>query len=148
MLSYPILADILSNTNTSVTSFFLFCEVHMDIPLNRAQRFTSHALVEVRKFRDFPFFCHSAVLLDISVAGFKLEYTGEHKAVPGKIYWLNIPLEPLGIKAPNRVSFRIQCRWFDSKRYRMGGVFLGLSRTDQLLIEQVIDSLKSRGLVT
>jgi hypothetical protein len=111
----------------------------------RAQRYISHALVEVRRFRILPFFCYSAVLLDISVGGFKLEFTGEIEVAPGNQYWLNIPLSPLGIYAPKRLMCRCECRWFDSSRFRMGGTFVDLSKTDHLLIEQVVSSLKSRG---
>mgnify|MGYP003684323555 CR=1 FL=1 len=112
---------------------------------DRAQRFVSHALVEVRRFKTLPFFCDSAVLLDISTGGFKLEFTGEVTIIPGNQYWLNIPLSPLGIYAPKRLSCRIECRWFDDSRFRIGGTFTELTKTDQLLIEQIVASLKSRG---
>ena len=71
-----------------------------DSQKQRAHRYISHALVEVRRFKLLPFFCDSAVLLDISASGFKLEFTGEVKVSPGNQYWLNIPLSPLGIYAP------------------------------------------------
>lgn len=111
----------------------------------RQERFVSHALVEVRASRYFPIGIHSAVLLDISLGGFKLEFTGEVAAAPGKQYWLIIPLAPLGIFAPKRLMCKVECRWFDEKRYRIGGVFVGLSKTDQLLVEQTIESLKQHG---
>ena len=111
----------------------------------RAQRYVSHALVEVRKVKWLPIFCHSAVLLDISVAGFKLEFTSEVQVSPGNQYWLNIPLSPLGIYAPKRIISKCECRWFDDTRYRIGGVFMDLNKTEYMLIEQVISSLRSRG---
>lgn len=111
----------------------------------RQERFVSHALVEVRSYRYLPFGTHSAVLLDISLSGFKLEFTGEVAAAPGKQYWLVIPLAPLGIFAPKRLMCKVECRWFDEKRYRIGGVFMSLSKTDQLLVEQTIESLRQHG---
>ena len=111
----------------------------------RAQRYISHALVEVRRFRFLPLFCESAVLLDISVGGFKLEFTGEVKVIPGNQYWLNIPLSPLGIYAPKKLVCKSECRWFDDTRSRIGGTFIDLSKTEQMLIEQIVSSLKSRG---
>ncbi len=111
----------------------------------RQERVLSHALVEVRRFKHLPFSCHSAVLLDISLSGFKLEFTGEFRAEPGKQYWLHIPLAPLGIYAPKRIMCKVECRWFDEKRFRIGGVFMGMSKTETLLIEQTIETLKSNG---
>jgi len=111
----------------------------------RAQRYISHALVEVKRYKHLPLFCYSAVLLDISVGGFKLEFTGEIEVAPGNQYWLKVPLSPLGIYAPKKLLCKCECRWFDRSRYRMGGTFAELTKTDHLLIEQVVSSLKSRG---
>jgi len=111
----------------------------------RPARFTSHALVEVHRFKNLPLFRHSAVLLDISTGGFKLEFTGEVQATAGKRYWLSIPLSPLGIFAPTRLVCRVEVRWFDAERYRIGGVFMEITKKEQLIIEQVIESLRRRG---
>ncbi len=111
----------------------------------RAKRYVSHALVEVRRFRWLPFFCQSAVLLDISTGGFKLEFTGEVEVAPGSQSWLIIPLSPLGINAPARFMCRCECRWFDPHRFRIGGTFLQMTQTDHMLIEQIVASLKTRG---
>jgi hypothetical protein len=111
----------------------------------RAKRYVSHALVEVRRFKWLPFFCQSAVLLDFSTGGFKLEFTGEVSAPPGAQYWLNIPLGPLGIPAPSRFMCRCECRWFDPQRFRIGGTFMNITNTDHMLIEQIVASLKTRG---
>jgi hypothetical protein len=103
-------------------------------------------LVEVRRFKHFPFFADSAVLLDLSMAGFKLEFTGEVEAKPGMQYWLNIPLRPLGIYSPAKLLCKAECRWFDQNRFRIGGVFVSLSKSDRHILEQVLDSLKERGI--
>ena len=113
----------------------------------RDRRYISHALVEVRKFKLLPFYCDSAVLLDISIGGFKLEFTGEVKVSPGSQYWLIIPLSPLGIFAPKKLVCRSEVRWFDDSRYRIGGTFINLSKTDQVVIEQIVSSLKGRGQI-
>lgn len=116
-------------------------------PKKRQRRYVSHALVEVRKFRQLPIFCYSAVLLDMSLSGFKLEFTGEVRTTPGKRYWLYIPLAPLGITAPKKMLCLCECRWFDESRFRIGGVFIGLNKTDHLLIEQIVAGLKERGQI-
>ena len=113
----------------------------------RAQRYISHALVEVRRFRYLPFFCHSAVLLDISTGGFKLEFTGEIEVAPGNQYWLHVPLTPLGIPHPKKIMCLSECRWFDRSRFRIGGTFINLSNQDRQIIDQIVSSLKSRGQI-
>jgi PilZ domain len=116
-----------------------------NIPIDRAPRFLSHAIVEVRKFKHLPIFVQSGVLLDISSSGFKLEFTAETVAKPGDMFWLNIPLTPLGIYAPPRILHRIECRWFDAKRFRIGGIFKNLRAEDIQLLENVVETLKMRG---
>ena len=115
-----------------------------DLDKPRQQRYISHALVEVKRFKVLPFFCYSSVLLDISLGGFKLEFTSEVVITPGTQYWLNIPLSPLGIYAPKKIICKCECRWYDDSRFRMGGVFIDLSKTDQIIIEQIVESLKMK----
>lgn len=116
---------------------------------SRENRYPSHALVEVRRFRRLPFMVDSAVLLDISLSGFKAEFTGSDvKSKPGQQFWLSIPLTPLGIFAPALLLCRGECRWFDEKRLRIGGVFTQLDKTDRHILEQVIETLRHRGVLT
>lgn len=117
-----------------------------DSAQKRQERFVSHALVEVRKFKWLPFGVHSAVLLDISLQGFKLEFTGETISTIGEKYWLNIPLSPLGIFSPSHLICQTECRWFDQNRFRLGGVFVSLDKNQRLIIDQIINSLQDRGL--
>lgn len=112
---------------------------------DRQNRYQSHALVEIRRFKHLPFGVHSAVLLDLSLGGFKAEFTGDVKAKPGDRFWLNILLSPLGIFAPTRLLCSVECRWFDDKRLRVGGVFTQLTKTDSHILEAVISVLKDRG---
>jgi hypothetical protein len=118
-----------------------------DDKLKRDNRYPSHALLEIRQFKHLPFGIHSAVLLDISAGGFKIEYTGEVRTKPGRQFWLSIPLTPLGIYAPSRLQCKGECRWFDEKRFRVGGVFTSLTKADRLIIDQVIETLKRRGAI-
>lgn len=114
-------------------------------PVGRESRYPSHALVELRRFKHLPFKVHSAVLLDISIGGWKAEFTGDVRTRPGEQFWLSIPLTPLGIFAPARLMCRGECRWFDEKRFRVGGVFTQLATTDRHILEQVIETLSQRG---
>lgn len=116
-------------------------------PSQRADRFTSHALVEIRKFKMFPLFVKSAVLLDISSTGFKAEFTGENHARPGERIWLNVPLTPLGIYSPSRLLIRGEIKWFDGAKFRFGGIFSGLGKDDANILQQVIESLRKRGFL-
>ena len=111
----------------------------------REGRFTSHALLDVRRFKHLPFAVQSAILLDISFGGFKIEFTGEATIRPGHEFWFSMPLSPLGIFAPTRLLCRAECRWFDAERGRVGGVFTDLSKIDRHIIEQVIESLQKHG---
>jgi hypothetical protein len=111
---------------------------------DRHQRFQSHALVELRRLKFWPYFwVYSAVLLDISKGGFKLEFTGEHKVAQGESFWLTIPLQPFGIYSPKVFQAKVECRWFDEQRYRMGGTFNDLSTLDEHIIEQLIEAVHS-----
>ena len=111
---------------------------------NRESRFVSHAIVELRKYKYVPFYCHSAVLLDLSPSGFKLEFTGETQIEPGDIYWLQIPLASFGIYTPKNITIKCQCRWFDSSRFRVGGSFLNSSKKDQVVLESVLETLNQK----
>jgi hypothetical protein len=114
----------------------------------RQNRYPSHALVEIRKFKRLPLKIHSAVLLDISLGGFKVEYTSDVTTKPGDTLWISIPLGPLGIYAPSKLTCKVECRWFDGKRFRIGGVFMELSKTERHIIDQVVETLKSRGAIS
>jgi len=110
----------------------------------RPARVTSHALVEVRRFKKLSLFAQSAVLLDISLAGFKLEFTGETAVKRGQQYWLVIPLRPLGIYSPEKLTVKAECRWFDAHRFRIGGVFMSLNKSERLIVEQILNALKGK----
>lgn len=113
----------------------------------RQERVRSHTFVELRRFKHLPIFCHSAVLLDVSLGGFKIEFTGEVKIQPGQKYWMMIPLGPIGIPSPSRIYCLGECRWFDDTRFRMGGIFLNLGREEITAIEKIVTALKKRSQI-
>ncbi len=114
--------------------------------IDRRTRYTSHALIEIRKWRFWPFGVTSGVLLDMSVDGFKLEFTSEYTCKTLDRLWITLPLGPLGIIAPMRLSLPVEVRWFDSRRFRIGGVYLGLTSDQKVVVQKVVKSLKERGL--
>ncbi|MBP9706216.1 MAG: PilZ domain-containing protein [Oligoflexales bacterium] len=109
----------------------------------RDPRFISHALIEVRNSKWWPFGVMSAILLDISAGGFKIELTGDVPLLKGKIYWLHIPLAPLRIFAPEKLVCRMQVRWFDPQRFRCGGILLGVNQETSGIIERIISNMGS-----
>lgn len=109
--------------------------------INRETRYTSHVLVELRRNKWWPFDVHSGVLLDLSMGGFKLELTGEKLVTTPSNYTISIPLSPLGIDHPRNFSARIETRWFDERKFRLGGIFSSLSEKDKTLLESLIDRL-------
>lgn len=111
---------------------------------DREKRHLSHALVEIKRYKHLPIFCHSGVLLDLSAKGFKLEFVDEVEANMGNKYWLSIPLSPLGISSPRKLLCQCECRWFDDSRFRIGGIFLNLTEIDRMIIQQIITTLQER----
>ena len=115
--------------------------------INRADRYISHALVELKKYKNLPFGAHSAILLDISLSGFKIEFTGDTKVKPGEFYWLQIPLAPLGIMAPSKFECKTEVKWFDENKFRVGGTFNKLKESEKVIIDQIFEQLRSKGVV-
>ena len=111
---------------------------------NREVRYRSHALIEMKKFKLLPFFAFSGVLLDMSLSGLKVDLTKAADVKPGNQFWLQIPLSPLGIFAPSKLLCKIECRWYDPNKFRLGGVFLDLTRTERLIIDQIITTLDEK----
>lgn len=113
----------------------------------RSLRHSAFSVIEVRKFKRLPFFCYSAVLLDISSTGCKIEFAGEHRIKVDEERWLYLPLAPLGFVQPNALCIKASCRWFIGDRYRSGWVFEEPSESMAALVERVIvavDEISSR----
>jgi len=112
----------------------------------REPRYISHALVEVRRYRYLPIWVESAVLLDLSVHGYKLEFTSEVVIKPGKKLWLYIPLRLLGVHVSKHFLAEIYCRWFDVNRFRIGGEFVDTSKKNKQILAKVVDALKHKDI--
>ena len=112
-------------------------------PVQRFPRFQSHALVDVRTSRWNPFKTASAVLLDLSVEGFKLEFVSAVTLRVGQRVRLVVPLAPFQILSPSRLELEVEIKWFDVQALRAGGVFKPLSDIELHTIEKLMDRLLS-----
>lgn len=115
--------------------------------VDRPPRFESHALVEVRSRFWNPFSRSSAVLLDISWKGFKIEFPTPPKLRPGLSLVLVVPLAPFNVLSPARVKLRIVLKWFDAQAGRAGGIFERLGAEETFVLEKIITRL-ARGDVS
>ena len=108
------------------------------------ERLRTHSLAELKKYKWLPFFStYSGVILDISVNGVKLAFSGEVDVKPHTIYTLRIPLIPLGITHVKYFESALEVKWFDSHKYRLGGLFINLSHSQQQILRQIITSLQA-----
>jgi hypothetical protein len=113
---------------------------------DRPVRVISHALVEMRRHKWLPFGVSSAVLLDMSTTGFKVEFTGSVQCAIGDKFIMQIPLAPFGIKVPASVSCPVIVKWFDPDKMRVGGTFEDPSKAAQIYLDQIIEKVKIHGL--
>lgn len=113
--------------------------------IKRAKRIESHALVDVKMSSWNPLSVASAVLLDLSWQGFKLEFVNSVKIKPGTNLTMNIPLSSFGILAPAKLKLKIQVKWYDARMLRAGGIFEPESHEQDYLIQKIIDVLTLRG---
>lgn len=112
----------------------------------RAERVISHALVELRRHKWWPLGVKSAVLLDLSQTGFKVEFTGQAKCGVDEMFWMQIPLSPFGIVAPRDIAVRVTVKWFDPKKMRMGGIFESPDAATNIFLEKIIEKVKIQTL--
>ncbi len=113
---------------------------------NRPERYISHALVEVRRYRWWPLGVQSAVLLDLSTHGFKIEFTGKFHCKADESFWMTIPLSPFEISGPSDILLRITVKWFDDSKMRMGGVFELAEPQQVAFLGQIIEKVKAQVL--
>ena len=108
----------------------------------RPTRVVSYFLVNIKKYRYLPFFSScSAVLLDISFSGLKLNIEGNYKLALGQQFWLSIPLAPVGIFSPSKLVIRCECKWFDPSKMRAGCIFVNPSPKEEKIIDSIITQL-------
>lgn len=113
--------------------------------IKRAKRVESHALVDIKLSSWNPFSTTSAVLLDLSWQGFKIEFVNQVKVKPGSKLSMSVPLASFGILAPARLKLKIQVKWFDGRMLRAGGIFEPENHEQDYLIQKIIDVLTLRG---
>lgn len=113
--------------------------------LIRPPRFPSHALIDVRFSRWNPFARVSAVLIDVSVTGFKLQLVDRAKLKVGTACVLSIPLSPFGVQVAENLVVKGEIKWVDQEGMRAGGVFVDVPDHSRLLIERVIAAVISKG---
>jgi len=113
--------------------------------VKRAKRIESHALVDVKMSMWNPLSLASAVLLDLSWQGFKIEFVNPVKLKPGSRLTMNVPLASFGILAPAKLKLKIQVKWYDARMLRAGGIFEPESHEQDYLIQKIIDVLTLRG---
>jgi hypothetical protein len=113
--------------------------------VKRAKRIESHALVDVKMSAWNPLSVASAVLLDLSWQGFKIEFVNPVKLKPGSRLTMNVPLASFGILAPAKLKLKIQVKWYDARMLRAGGIFEPESHEQDYLIQKIIDVLTLRG---
>lgn len=112
----------------------------------RPERYISHALVEIRRYRWWPLGVQSAVLLDLSINGFKIEFTGKFTCKPEDSLWMQIPLSPFQVNGPDEILMRITVKWFDANKMRIGGTFELAHPHHIAFLEQVIEKVKDQVL--
>jgi hypothetical protein len=110
----------------------------------RAKRIESHALVDVRLSQWNPLATSSAILLDLSWQGFKIEFINPVKLKPGTRVSMTVPLSSFGILAPAKLKLKIQVKWYDSRMLRAGGIFEPENHEQDYLIQKIIDVLTLR----
>lgn len=108
---------------------------------DRAPRFESHALVDIRTSRWNPFSHISAVLLDISTYGFKIEFVSRVKLRPGMDLTMTVPLSPFHIHSPAKLKLDVVIKWYDSGNNRAGGVFSHIRPEQAYVLENLIASV-------
>lgn len=117
--------------------------------LRKTPRFESHALVEVRTSRWNPFSTKSAILIDISVEGFKVEFVSALKKIAfGSKVRITVPLAPFGIYSSQTLVLTAVVRWFDERNFRCGGVFDKFSPEIETQLEQIVAFVASRANIS
>lgn len=112
--------------------------------VNRAERLSSHALVDIKTNRWNPFSRRSAVLLDLSSSGFKVEFTSSvNLAIQAPLYF-RLPLFPFGICKPAELRLVGKVLWFDANTMRAGGTFQAVGPQMEHAVRQVIAALEKK----
>lgn len=112
--------------------------------LGRLARVTSHALVDVKTNRWNPFSKLSAVLLDVTLMGFKIEFIENVNIARNSELSFIIPLAPFEIYEQVSLKLRGHVKWFNLESMRAGGVFVSTSTQEEQMLTQVIAFLRAK----
>lgn len=108
------------------------------------ERINTHTLAELKKYKWLPFVStYSGVILDISLSGIKLAFSGAVDIKTHTVYTLKIPLIPLGMTHLKCFECTLEVKWFDKHNYRLGGLFIHLNEHQTHLLSQIIAALKA-----
>jgi len=111
------------------------------------KRFDSHNLVEVSLSKWNFLNTESAVLLDISETGCKIEFVSNIKPLKkGDVIILSILLSPFNIFAPNKLKLKFMIKWFDTKTLRSGGIFISVEKEQIIILDQIINKVINKGI--
>ncbi len=110
--------------------------------IKRERRYFSHASADVKTSSWNPFSRSSAVLLDISQHGFKIELKGSKTLKAAQAFWLRIKLSSFDINTPKFLEAYVTTVWFDKVSNTGGGVFSDLTKEKEDIIDRVLDYLQ------
>jgi PilZ domain len=118
-----------------------------EFPLDRSlygrdPRYPSHALIDVSTSKWNPFAESSAVLLDLSQGGFKIEFVNPVELKTGMKINLSIRLSPFGILTPETLRLKAEVKWFDREKLRCGGLFSSPSETEFYVLDKIIAQIQ------
>ena len=106
------------------------------------ERHRTHVLAELKKYKWLPFFStYSGVVMDINGSGVKVAFSGEIDVKPHTLYTIRIPLSPLGLTEPRFFECSFEVKWFDTRNYRLGGLFVNLSEQQRSVLDSVVKAV-------
>jgi hypothetical protein len=111
--------------------------------VDRSRRLSSHALVDIKTNRWNPFSRHSAVLLDLSSVGFKVEFINTINLAKGTTLFFRLPLAPFKIDTPTNLRLTGTVVWFDARTMRAGGTFSPPKPQMEQALQKVIERLQA-----
>ncbi len=109
--------------------------------IERAPRVFAHAVATIKANKWNPLGGWSAILLDISAGGCKLELVEGAGFKEGKKYYVDIPLASFNIDEPHALKLYGEVMWYNDKRLRIGFRFIGAKQSDVDMINYILDNL-------
>lgn len=110
----------------------------------RLMRTPSFNILDVRTNFWNPFSKHSAVLLDLTEQGFKIEFIEAVIIEPQAHVSLHIPLSPFRIPERTTLKLKAVVKWFERASMRAGGEFLALQPAHIETLKRMIAFLRKQ----